>query len=120
MGGVMNLRLLSSRRMYGLRHWLLLLFVEAKNGSGGNDGVPLLKVVADEASSGDTIKIAIFVLILGFGILEGLSASGNMLSMERDWVVTAAAPEGRAYDLTHLNAAMRRRIDLIYAETYSG
>ncbi|KAG4026511.1 hypothetical protein MFRU_040g00690 [Monilinia fructicola] len=84
--------------------------VEAKN--GGNDGVPSPKLVADEASLGDAMKIAMFVLILGFGILEGLSASGNMLSMERDWVVAAAAPEGRAYDLTHLNAAMRR-IDLI-------
>lgn len=83
--------------------------VEAKN--GGN-GVPSPKLVADEASLGDAMKIAMFVLILGFGILEGLSASGNMLSMERDWVVAAAAPEGRAYDLTHLNAAMRR-IDLI-------
>ena len=32
--------------------------------------------------------------------------------MERDWVVTAAEPCGRPYDLTHLNSAMRR-IDLI-------
>jgi len=34
-----------------------------------------------------------------------------MLSMERDWVVAAAAPDGHAYDLTHLNSIMRR-IDL--------
>ncbi|KAM3071354.1 hypothetical protein ACMFMG_008945 [Clarireedia jacksonii] len=57
------------------------------------------------------VKVGLFVLILGLGILEGLSASGNMLSMERDWVVTAAGPEGHEYDLTHLNATMRR-IDL--------
>lgn len=46
------------------------------------------------------------------GILEGLSASGNMLSMERDWVVTAASPNGRPYDLIRLNSSMRR-VDLI-------
>jgi iron-regulated transporter 1 len=46
------------------------------------------------------------------GILEGLSASGNMLSIERDWIVTAASPNGQPYDLTHLNSSMRR-IDLI-------
>lgn len=58
------------------------------------------------------IKGGIFSLILILGILEGLSGSGNMLSMERDWVVTAAAPEGRPFDLTHLNSTMRR-IDLV-------
>jgi solute carrier family 40 (iron-regulated transporter), member 1 len=52
-----------------------------------------------------------FVLILFLGILETLSASGNMLSMERDFVVTAADPDGRPYDLTYLNSVMRR-IDL--------
>jgi iron-regulated transporter 1 len=57
-------------------------------------------------------KGAMFTIILLLGILEGLSASGNMLSMERDWVVAAASPDGRRYDLTHLNSAMRR-IDLI-------
>jgi len=58
------------------------------------------------------LKEAMFAFILLLGILENLSASGNMLSMERDWVVTAAAPGGRPYDLTHLNSSMRR-IDLI-------
>lgn len=53
-----------------------------------------------------------FSLILILGIFETLSASGNLLSMERDWVVTAAAPDGQPYDLTHLNSVMRR-IDLI-------
>lgn len=57
-------------------------------------------------------KEAIFALVIAMGILEGLSASGNMISMERDWVVTAASPDGQAYDLTHLNSAMRR-IDLV-------
>ncbi|PQE25784.1 iron transporter protein [Rutstroemia sp. NJR-2017a BBW] len=59
----------------------------------------------------EVVKVGLFVLILGLGVLEGLSASGNMLSMERDWVMTAAGPEGHEYDLTHLNATMRR-IDL--------
>jgi iron-regulated transporter 1 len=58
------------------------------------------------------MKAAMFVLILLLGILENLSASGNMLSMERDWVVAASSPDGKPYDLTHLNSAMRR-IDLI-------
>lgn len=58
------------------------------------------------------LKGGIFSVILILGILEALSASGNMLSMERDWVVTAAAPDGAAYDLTHLNSVMRR-VDLI-------
>jgi iron-regulated transporter 1 len=58
------------------------------------------------------MKGAMFTFVLLLGILENLSASGNMLSMERDWVVAAAAPDGRPYDLTHLNSTMRR-IDLI-------
>lgn len=58
------------------------------------------------------LKGGLFTLILLLGILENLSASGNMLSMERDWVVAASSPDGRPYDLTHLNSAMRR-IDLI-------
>jgi len=57
-------------------------------------------------------KEGIFALILLLGIIENQSASGNMLSMERDWVVAAADRDGMAYDLTHLNSAMRR-IDLI-------
>ncbi|KAL2067360.1 hypothetical protein VTL71DRAFT_1785 [Oculimacula yallundae] len=58
------------------------------------------------------LKDGIFTTILLLGIIEALSASGNMLSMERDWIVTAASPHGQAYDLTHLNSVMRR-IDLV-------
>lgn len=58
------------------------------------------------------LKAGVFALILMLGILEILSGQGNMLSMERDWVVTVAAPAGRPYDLTHLNA-VTKRIDLI-------
>lgn len=57
-------------------------------------------------------KALLFGIILMLGILENLSASGNMLSMERDWVVAAAAPAGERYDLTQMNASMRR-IDLV-------
>ncbi|KAK6958167.1 hypothetical protein Daesc_000962 [Daldinia eschscholtzii] len=53
-----------------------------------------------------------FAVAVTFGIIERLSASGNLISMERDWVVTVAAPTGNPYDLTHLNAVMRR-IDLV-------
>ncbi|KAI1456918.1 Ferroporti-1 [Annulohypoxylon moriforme] len=53
-----------------------------------------------------------FAIAVIFGIIERLSSSGNLISMERDWVVTVAAPAGRPYDLTHLNAVMRR-IDLV-------
>ncbi len=65
-----------------------------------------------ESKTTPMLKGPIFGFILVLGILETLSASGNMLSMERDWVVTAASPDGQPYDLTHLNSAMRR-IDLI-------
>ncbi len=57
------------------------------------------------------LKGALFALILLLGIMENLSATANVLSMERDWVVTASSTDGRRYDLTHLNSAMRR-IDL--------
>ncbi|KAI0846899.1 Ferroporti-1 [Daldinia vernicosa] len=53
-----------------------------------------------------------FAIAVTLGIIERLSASGNLISMERDWVVTVAAPAGNPYDLTHLNAVMRR-IDLV-------
>ncbi|KAI9644897.1 hypothetical protein NHQ30_006931 [Ciborinia camelliae] len=89
----------------------LWFFVVESENEGGEGGIPLPKMVTDDLAFRDAVKIFMFVPILGFGILEGLSASGNMLSMERDWVVTAAAPEGKVYDLTHLNSTMRR-IDL--------
>ncbi|KAH8808206.1 hypothetical protein F5884DRAFT_675419 [Xylogone sp. PMI_703] len=58
------------------------------------------------------VKGLFFSFILVMGILEALSGNANMLSMERDWVVAVAAPDGQVYDLTHLNSAMRR-IDLV-------
>ncbi|TVY56040.1 Solute carrier family 40 member 2 [Lachnellula cervina] len=63
-------------------------------------------------STSSITQDTMFGLILFLGVLETLSASGNMLSMERDFVVTAAGPDGQPYDLTHLNSVMRR-IDLI-------
>ncbi|KAK8114699.1 hypothetical protein PG999_006768 [Apiospora kogelbergensis] len=60
----------------------------------------------------DTLKHMTFAVAVTFGIIERLSSSGNLISMERDWVVTVAAPPGHPYDLTHLNAVMRR-IDLV-------
>lgn len=73
-------------------------------------------LVGDEATfvlpSNAFLKGAGFAVAVTFGIVERLSASGNLISMERDWVVTVAAPAGQPYDLTHLNAVMRR-IDLV-------
>ncbi|KAA6409009.1 MAG: hypothetical protein FRX48_07353 [Lasallia pustulata] len=58
-------------------------------------------------------KHLIFSAIVGLGILEKLSGAANMISMERDWIpILAAQTSGSAYDLTHLNAVMRR-IDLV-------
>lgn len=60
----------------------------------------------------DVLKGILFAIAVTFGIIERLSASGNLISMERDWVVTVAGPIGHPYDLTKLNAVMRR-IDLV-------
>lgn len=75
-------------------------------------GIGLLPNTGSFGPSSSLWKGVIFALIITLGILEGLSANGNMLSMERDWVVTAASPERQPYDLTQLNSSMRR-IDLI-------
>lgn len=62
-------------------------------------------------------KDAIFLLILGLGILERLSRLANLVSIERDWVPTMVAagttdkPQP-PYDLSRLNAVMSR-IDLV-------
>ncbi len=90
--------------------WLLMLSQE-----------DLLGPADDAASSAaaffrlpksDGVKAGLFAAAVALGIVERLSASGNMISMERDWVVAVAAPPGSPYDLTHLNAVMRR-IDLV-------
>jgi len=60
----------------------------------------------------DALKGVIFAVAITCGIIERLSASGNLISMERDWVVTVAGLLGHPYDLTNLNAVMRR-IDLV-------
>ncbi|APA06317.1 hypothetical protein sscle_01g010870 [Sclerotinia sclerotiorum 1980 UF-70] len=89
---------------------LWFFVVESESSSDVDEGMSP-GLTTENMTVRNTVKISMFALILGFGILEGLSANGNMLSMERDWVVVAAAPEGRGYDLTHLNSTMRR-IDL--------
>ncbi|KAH8663143.1 Ferroporti-1, partial [Tricladium varicosporioides] len=86
---------------------LWLFIVEPRQ---AQDGLSVPRNIEIEKSL--MIKGTLFTLILVLGIFETLSASGNMLSMERDFVVTAADPDGQPYNLTHLNAVMRR-IDLI-------
>lgn len=68
--------------------------------------------------SGTAIRAAIskhlvFAAVISLGIMEKLSGTANMITMERDWIpILAAQNHGSAYHLTHLNAVMRR-IDLI-------
>jgi len=71
-----------------------------------------LPVSPINSSVSGIIKNAFFAAVLILGVFEKLSGAANMISMERDWVVTVAAPDGQDHDLTHLNAVMRR-IDLI-------
>src|SRR5450432_4086434 len=52
---------------------------------GGNDEVPIPGMV----------KMGFFAVVLALGVLEKLSGVANMISMERDWVVTVAAEDGR-------------------------
>jgi len=86
--------------------WLLILSQENLVAREDNPSVYFV------LGRNDILKGALFAVAICFGIIERLSASGNMISMERDWVVTLAAPAGHTYDLTHLNAVMRR-IDLV-------
>ncbi|KAI9730582.1 MAG: hypothetical protein M1834_005823 [Cirrosporium novae-zelandiae] len=62
-----------------------------------------------------TIKNLIFMGAVSSGIFEKLSGTGNMLSMERDWVPQLASPSSvedqNSYSFLHLNAIMKR-IDL--------
>ncbi|KAI0390692.1 hypothetical protein F5Y17DRAFT_443548 [Xylariaceae sp. FL0594] len=61
---------------------------------------------------GHILKGVLFAMAVACGIIERLSTSANMISMERDWVVTVAGRHHDPYNLTHLNAIMRR-IDLV-------
>ena len=88
---------------------ILWLFIVQRDDA---HGIGILSASSSLGLSLTFWKEAVFALIIVMGILEGLSANGNMLSMERDWVVTAASPDGQPYDLTQLNSSMRR-IDLI-------
>jgi iron-regulated transporter 1 len=64
------------------------------------------------------VKVTLFVLILIFSIIERLSRTMNLLSIERDWLPTLAPPhheddgELSKFGLTELNAVIGR-IDLI-------
>ncbi|MCJ1331041.1 hypothetical protein MMC10_007728 [Thelotrema lepadinum] len=59
------------------------------------------------------LKFPLFALVLFFSVVEKISRITNTVSMERDWVPTVASevPDGATtvpYDLTSLNAIMRR------------
>ncbi|KAI1172398.1 Ferroportin1-domain-containing protein [Nemania sp. FL0916] len=88
--------------------WLLILSQENLLAAETPTAVPSRFVLPRN----DILKGVIFAVAVAFGIIERLSASGNLISMERDWVVTVAGPTGHPYDLTNLNAVMRR-IDLV-------
>ncbi|KAI0967733.1 Ferroportin1-domain-containing protein [Xylaria arbuscula] len=88
--------------------WLLILSQENLLTSDTPTAAPSRLVLPRN----DTVKGVLFAVAVAFGIVERLSSSGNLISMERDWVVTVAGPIGHPYDLTNLNAVMRR-IDLV-------
>ncbi|KAI1268790.1 Ferroportin1-domain-containing protein [Xylariaceae sp. FL1019] len=97
--------------------WLFILSQENSVANESPANEPLRYTVPQN----DILKGVVFAVAIAFGIVERLSASGNMISMERDWIVTAAAPLGKPWyyappsfldDLTNLNAVMRR-IDLV-------
>jgi iron-regulated transporter 1 len=64
------------------------------------------------------LKIGLFTIVLFLSIVERLSRTANLLSIERDWIPAMAAPipisdgESSKNGLTELNAVMSR-IDLI-------
>ena len=89
--------------------WAALVDRTSVPSNGNFDSDPTL---ADKPSAGIYL---LFALIIVLGICEKLSAMGNMLSMERDWVPVLASHSDdtvSSYDLTKLNAVMRR-IDLM-------
>ena len=57
-------------------------------------------------------KRSLFALVLILGMVEKSSRSANILSMERDWIPSIAAPPKSCYNLTYLNT-MIRRIDVL-------
>lgn len=73
----------------------------------------ILESLGDVSGS---VRFGVFVAVIVLGVCEKLSGIGNMISMERDWVPALAVPQTPdvyvLYDLTHLNAVMRR-IDLM-------
>ncbi|KAF2722816.1 putative Ferriportin iron efflux transporter [Polychaeton citri CBS 116435] len=72
----------------------------------------LLAIMASIAHlhQNQTISAVFLAIVSGFGVTEKLSAMMNMISIERDWVVTIA--EGSEERLRRLNSQMRR-IDLL-------
>ena len=65
-----------------------------------------------------SLKIELFAIVLFLSIVERLSRTANLLSIERDWIPAMAAPipmldgESSKNGLTELNAVISR-IDLI-------
>lgn len=78
---------------------------------------PTNGLAATLSSPPTVLKNSLFALAVFLGTLEKLSGVANMICMERDWIpilAPQASDENPAttYDLTQLNAAMRR-IDLV-------
>ncbi|MCJ1248390.1 hypothetical protein MMC30_005607 [Trapelia coarctata] len=96
----------------GCLGWSVLVFASAETFKG----VIVQAIYLPKWFTFKAIKPWLFVLVIVLGICEKLSGIGNMISMERDWVPALAlkprTERKQVYDLTHLNAIMRR-IDLI-------
>jgi iron-regulated transporter 1 len=79
----------------------------------GTGSAAITRDASSAAPEGSVLnKGLVFAVVLLLGVIEKSSGAANTMSMERDWVVAVANADGQAYDLTHLNAVMRR-IDLI-------
>jgi solute carrier family 40 (iron-regulated transporter), member 1 len=84
-----------------------------------------MKSTAEDAQAGPTsfvlgLKNSLFVLVLFLSVVEQLSRTANLFSIERDWVPAMAASDSLSntdgpppeFGLTELNAVMSR-IDLV-------
>ncbi|KAH8898327.1 hypothetical protein GQ53DRAFT_837252 [Thozetella sp. PMI_491] len=63
---------------------------------------------SDREEVSSFFKKMLFAGTVVLDVVERLSSLANSISVERDWVVTVAAPANRPYNLAHLNAVMLR------------
>ena len=96
--------------------WMLLTSFNANPSE--QDVLETSKAIHGNVRKFGFFKTSLFAMILALGVLERLSDIANGITIDRDWLpvlvpssATLTFGDG-GYDLTHLNAVMRR-IDLI-------